>query len=143
MNKCEYSYLLWCYYIGTSAPSSQCLCGYLCVASVYHSCRHAVPHIGHGVIAYVETQTCELLVELGKAVVQLPKGVALFCSCQHILVASFGNGLFKRGIYCDKFSGCFDIEVVHAHRCYYALGIGGYGFSQRAKVDEEPHAIIV
>ena len=116
---------------------------YLAITAVNHSSGDILPHISHSIDFDAQAESRQFLIEGIKPVIECPKGLASFCSSKHILITSFGNGIFQRGIDGDKLRSCLDIEIIETGCSNYSLWVLSNGFFQIAEIDEESYAVIV
>ena len=68
--------------------------------------------------------------ECSQPVIQCPKGFGTFASGEHIVITACSDGVTKQCEHGNKFCGCLDIEIVHAHRGNDSLRIVTDGFAQ-------------
>ena len=88
-------------------------------------------------------QQLEFIGQRLKPVLQLPKGLASFCTCEHILLASFGYGLFQKGEDADKLCGRLSIEVVHADGGCDSLWVVVASLTYLVEVQKDAHTVII
>ena len=72
----------------------------------------------------------QLPAEIGQLVVQRPKGLAPFRSCEHVLRSALGHRIVQQREYGHQFRSRLDIEVVHVQAGDDTLRIVLYGLAQ-------------